>query len=84
MAKLTKAQKQKIEKYKKDIKEGDSLWEKIKNIPKEDKLFLKQLKQYLKPHRVKKKKTPKTLKKKADKVFWGLEPPEKKSKKPKR
>ena len=78
MAKVSDKQRVKIKKLEKKVKEEESLWEKIKKMPDEDKFFLKKLKEWTKRHKVTKKpKVIKGLKKKADKLFWGLEPPEK-------
>jgi len=69
--------KSKVEKLKKDIEEEKKLWDKIKGIPKEDKFFLNQLKELTKRHKVTKKPTTnKSLKERADKLFWGLQPPD--------
>ena len=85
MVKPTKKQKKRIKKLEQEIKEGDSLWKKIKAIPKEDKLFLKKLKDLVKIHKITKKpRTSKAMKKKANELFWGLEPPEKPKKTKKR
>lgn len=85
MARPTKAQKKKIKKLEQEIKEEESLWEKIKAIPKDDKLSLKQLKSLVKKHKVTKRpKVSKAVKQKANNLFGGLEPPEKQSKKSKR
>ena len=81
---LTKEQQKRIKILEKEIQEGDSLWKKLKKIPSEDKSILKQLKGFINKHKVTKKpKTPKAIKEKANKLFWGIEPPEK-PKKPKR
>ncbi|OGM01709.1 hypothetical protein A3K72_03255 [Candidatus Woesearchaeota archaeon RBG_13_36_6] len=92
MAEINKEQKRKIKKIEQEIKEEESLWEKIKAMPKEEKFFLKQLKQLLKPHKVTKKpKVSKDIKKRVNNLFWGIEPPQipkpvknKPKKKPKR
>lgn len=74
---LTKEQKQKIKEIEKDIVQGEKLWQEIKKTPKHDKVYLKELKDLLKIHQVKKGKIDPKLKKLAQKVFGGLEPPKK-------
>ena len=78
MAKITQEQKRKIKKIEQEIKEEESLWGKIKAMPKEEKFFVKQLKELLKPHKVvRKPKISKDVKKRVNNLFWGLEPPKK-------
>ena len=81
MAKPSRKQKKKIAELEEEIKEEKSLWKKIKRMPKEDKSFSQHLKEFIIPKRSKKKpRVSKVKKEKARKIFWGLEPPEKKKK----
>ena len=85
MAKPTIEQKKKIKRIEQEIKEESSLWDKIKAIPKEDKWFSKQLRNLVRFHKITKKpKVPKAVKKRVNKLFWGLEPPEKPKKRAKK
>lgn len=77
MAKISKKQKKEIAVLEKEIKEEESLWEKIKSMPKQDKKFSKQLKEFITvKKKPKKKKVSKAKKEQARKIFGGIEPPE--------
>jgi cell division septum initiation protein DivIVA len=85
MANLSKKQKKEIIELEKEIKEGESLWQKIKSMPKQDKKFSKQLKEFITVKKgAKKPKISKAKKEQARKIFGGIEPPEKKKTKPKK
>ena len=84
MARLTKEQKRKIKKLEQEIKEEESLWEKIKAIPEQDKLFPKRFRDMVKSSKRTRKKLPKAIKQRVNKTFWGLEPPTKPKKKSKK
>ena len=73
--KLTDEQTKKIKDIEKNIEEDNKLWAEIKNTPKHEKEYLKELKDLLKKHKVKKGKVDPKLKKLAQEVFGGLEPP---------
>jgi hypothetical protein len=74
----------KIKTLEKDIKEEKKLWQKIEKIPSEDKGFIALLKKLLRPHKEHPKKSPPQLKSIANKLFWGIEPPQKPKQKPKK
>ena len=76
MARPTKEQKRKIKRIEKDIKEEASLWGRIKAISKLDKSSSKRFKELFKSSKVTRKpRVPKSMKKRVNETFWGLEPP---------